>query len=282
MVNARVWSEEVTKDLENPETQIWIERLRECELHTAQAISDGDGEIADIWWFLTTLCQSRLTMITVWELMNEGEYKEAWIALERVELSCKWLALNPFLDLKKFQVSSLARMVENWQSLFPYKVFISPEFVIAKEECSVCGQTMGPWSSCYHKAGHVYGGHFCSRTIKEVELAQIALVTDPVQKYSVVIPESEDGSDPMDYRQVEWVRDRCNGPFSRWCTDRGKRRHPHSAFEQKPNDLCPCGSEKNYGSCCLTRGGVDMPHLDVVFEHSVDPKLLGVFLAGPK
>lgn len=271
-------SDEIREGLLEQELDVWLVRQECAEDIRRRAARECDEGNANKAWFLSTLCTSRLDMIRSWEMMHAEKFQDAWIELEKVELVCRWLTINAFYPLEQFAVPDLARMVTNWQGLFPYKLFISPEFLISREECSICGLSMGPWSSCPHTTGRVYNGEFCSRIVKEARFGHIALVSDPVQKYSVVIPRTEDGLDPMDYRQVQWVRDRCDGPFCKWSARRGQMMHPHSSFTYDPSDLCPCGSEKSYETCCLSHDGVLMPHLDVVFEHKVDPTLLGIHL----
>lgn len=273
-------SDEIQAGLLDDDVDSWVARLKHADDLRLEAGQSSGEDIANKAWFLVTVCTSRLDMIRVWKMLLEANFQEAWIELEKIELACRRLKINSFYPLDEFQIDELASMVSNWQSLFPYKIFLSPEFIISHEECSICGQSMGPWSSCPHTTGRVYNGEFCSRIVKEASFGHIALVTDPVQKYSVLIPRTEDGSDPMDYRQVEWVRDRCNGPFCKFSIQRGRMLHPHSSFSNSASDLCPCGSEKSYESCCLPKDGVSMPHLDVSFGHAVDPALLGVHLSG--
>ncbi len=277
-MNLVTLSDEIREGLFDQGLDIWLTR-RECaENIRKEAASEFREDVANKAWFLESVCTSRFDMIRIWEMLRDEKFRDAWIELEKVELACHWLTVNAFYPLEIFEVPDLARMVANWQSLYPYKVFISPEFLISREECSICGQSMGPWSSCPHTTGRVYNGEFCSRIVKEASIGQLALVSDPVRKYSVVIPKTEDDSDPMDYRQVEWVRDRCDGPFCKWSAKRGQMMHPHSSFICDPKELCPCGSERSYEACCLVRDGVLMPHIDVTFEHRVDPALLGIHL----
>src|SRR4051812_6647847 len=87
---------------------------------------------------------------------------------------------------EEFRLSSIKKWSEQWQSLFPYKVFLSPEMVF-RAECSICGCTIQPRRPCGHIVGEIYKGEPCLRVIKSIDqVLGIALVTNPVQKYSVV------------------------------------------------------------------------------------------------
>ena len=203
-------------------------------------------------------------------------YKPPWQNLVRFRQ-------NPFLCIEDFRVTELATMVSRWQSLYPYKVFASPEFIILRESCSICGEAGGPWSSCNHRVGTVYGGRLCFRTVQDMRFCGIALVLDPVQKYSVIIPSAQDGSDPMDYRMVEWVCDRIKNPFAVWQRHETSKIYPHDAFvDFHETDGCPCSSGMAYRMCCRLRSGVMMPHTLIEFTEAIAKDLQSTMLVRAK
>lgn len=220
----------VRDNLECASPDFWHGLSRRCDRELKRAIASGHCSRADRLWFLASVCSVRLGFIECHELMTIMEFKKAWDRFEQIELACRWLAQNAILDIDEFKISESAAMVREWQGLFPYRVFASPEFVINHEECSICGERVGPWSVCDHKVGKVYCGKFCSRIIRDLELKSVALVREPVQKYSVLIPTQEDGTDPMDYRKVAWVHERTSGPFSLWWSFDTTKVYPHTAF----------------------------------------------------
>lgn len=241
----------------------------------------GDEEQANVLWFLHEVSSARGTMVDAFQLMKDGKYKDAWLSLEHVELNIHWLKKNPFRPLPEFLCDELEEQVRQWQQVFPYKVFGSPEFKIKREECSICGKSHNPWSGCTHEIGKVYGGRFCCRVIKDMEFISIALVLEPVQKYSVIVPTGENGEDLSDYSLVKSIVDRVNGPFSRWRAEWSSLRHPHELFQDRPKDgECPCGSGRTYAACCHSEEGVLRPHLQIYFDEPVPPDLLDVTYLG--
>lgn len=249
----------------------WIDLLSEIAEIKKGFQASGPSEAANQSWFLESVVQSRLEFLTCIKLVNEEKYGAAWPKLETVEIILGSLLRNPILDTTLYEIEKLMRQVRQCQSLYPYKVFFSPEFLIKIEECSICGKSMDPWSSCNHLIGKVYNGESCHRIIKEADILGISLVNDPVQKYSVAIIMNPDGSDPTDYTLVKSVLGRLRNPFDLWRAVETVRRHPHKYFPNvNEKDDCPCRSGKYFGKCCGPEDGVLKPHYQIYFD--VEPE----------
>ena len=200
--------------------------------------------------------------------MGRTEFYEAWCSLEQSELACGWLNRNPLVPELMPDVRRTLTLVRTWQALYPYKLFISPEFVIRSEECSICHQPTGPWSRCDHRPGSVYCGRLCTRLVKGMSLRGVSIVLEPVQKYSVLRIQQGDGSDQFDYRAVKWVRERVRSAFDEIAMRKTERFRPHDQVKlQSETDLCPCDSGRTYRSCCASLPGIRTPHMDVWFAN---------------
>ncbi len=221
-------------------------------------------------WFLASFSDAKRKFLTAYKAALRGEFYESWRILEGVEIELKGLATNAFFDLDTFGIPNFRILVENWQNLYPYRVFFSPEFKILREECSICGTELSPWSGCGHRIGRVYGGEFCHGIVREATVPSISLVLHPVQKYSVAFPS---GSDPFDYTAVAHVAKSLPTPFTEFSAHRGDARHPHAKFANvAPSDLCPCTSGRSYKACCLNETGVLQPHLYITVAGSDAPQ----------
>ena len=195
-------------------------------------------------------------------MMKSVSFREAWVALEQVEIAISTVLRNQILP-DEFGISELAQMVSYWQSLFPYTLFLSPEILVREQECSICGVKVSPMRSCEHKPGMVYEGVLCSRLLKKLQLLTVSIVRDPVQKYSVLIPED----DPHDYAEIKFVMERLRGPFSRWRLTQTKILYNHNLFKDwAPEGNCPCRSGFTYATCCALEAGVLLPHSRVEIE----------------
>lgn len=246
----------------SPNPEYWAAAARSAADEVAVARDAEDPDTANAFWFLGSVASARALMCQVFLRLKEGDYKEAWMQLEQVELTVAALKRNSFLP-DEFEIELLGRMVERWQSLYPYTVFASPEIIVKRETCSICEQDVDPFAPCGHERGKVYAGRLCSRLIHEAEVVSVSLVRDPVQKYSVLIPDP----DPNDYTRVRYVAERVSGPFSRWNIEQTVAYHDHELFAGWPVEGdCPCRSGRTYRSCCRTKPGVLMPHFMIGFD----------------
>lgn len=125
-----------------------------------------------------------------------------------------------------------------------------------------------PVTPCGHTPGKVYAGECCYRTIKNAQILEVSLVTNPVQKYSVAFIEGSD----HDYALVRYVLDHLNGPFHPWEGEWTYKRHGHEHFSHCiPSDDCPCGSGLRYEECCLPADGVRIRHFAMAAAGPVTP-----------
>jgi hypothetical protein len=234
----------------------------------------GDDLSANEAWHLESVAQVRGNMCRLFEKMRAGDYRGAWPELEQVEILLDVMLFNAILP-DEFAVGELREMVGRWQALYPYQVFASPEMVVRREECSICGEVTSPMRSCKHQPRRVYAGEVCARKITKADIVGLSLVRDPVQKYSVMIPDP----DPHDYARVRFLAERVQGPFSRWTMHTVSKLHPHDLFVGwAKSGPCPCDSGDRYADCCLTRPGVALPHDQVSFNEGMTPGLPGMIV----
>lgn len=235
----------------------------------------GQDDYANQAWFLSKVSEVREQYIEAWNKIGKKDFYDAWCILEQVEIGCSRILNNPFYPPEKFEIDTLAKLVNSWQSIYPYRVFFSPEFVIKKKKCSICEQHVSPWSICGHDPKKVYAGKECFRIIEDCEFLSISVVDKPVQKYSVGFLSGEDGKqiDQYNYSAVTFVYDRLVAPFDGWKAEWTHAYHPHELFEDVLlNDKCPCESGRQYSDCCRSKLGVLRPHLEVIFEKDPLPK----------
>ena len=247
----------------------WEAMAREGQELIRRSREDGDADAANRAWHVTMVASTRAASCRLFLQLRDGDFLGAWRALEQVEKMCEALRVNAILD-DTFAIGALARTVADWQELYPYTVFASPEMIIKRQECTICDAPVSPMRPCGHLAGRVYAGEMSSRRITDFEAVSIALVRDPVQKYSVLIPDP----DPHDYAVVRFVLDRLAGPFSPWRLVKTTIMHDHALFESWARDGdCPCHSGMTYADCCALRLGVVMPHNHIRFAEPPPPHL---------
>jgi hypothetical protein len=84
----------------------------------------------------------------------------------------------------------IKRLYDLERLLFPQPVFLSSGFVVRESECSICGAEYG---ECNHIKGLPYMGKLCARIVKEADLQEVSVVSDPADKRCRVLHYTDDG-----------------------------------------------------------------------------------------
>lgn len=247
-----------------------------------QAVGRGDQETAKLIWCYAQILTVQNNYLSAFHKIKEVRYYDAWCLLERVEIELASLTRHfqsaPMTD--EYKIRFIEKHAKNFQSLFPYSLFLSPAFLHLEKVCSTCGKPISIRNPCGHKVGEIYDGEMCHRIITKSDVLETSLVTTPVQKYSVpfmVDPETGQQRDHYDYTLVKYVRDGLRDPFDSWDLLWTKKRHPHSHFKHVGrNEACPCESGKKYKECCLRQPGVLRPHAQILFSVPPPDSLLKI------
>lgn len=274
----------ITANLRNPDRSFWQKLEVDTQLLLQSFIEQSDESDANRAWFASTVINAYRSFCDAFGHMRSGKFYDAWCLLERIEIALDNLERNSQLAGSDFKLEYLKQRVEAYQALFPYKLFFSPEMIIRRHECSICHADVTPWSDCTHEPGRVYMGQCCYRIAHDVEFLSISLVTNPVQKYSVirsVADEKGNEYDPHNYSPVAFVVSRLTSPFDGWSAQWTQAYHPHALFPGVTDgDPCPCGSGLTYSNCCRKRPGVIRPHLHVEFDNPPPDDLPNIELSG--
>ena len=236
-----------------------------------KAVNNEDQQAAKQAWCLEQVGNIHNTFCMAFTEIKNEKYLNAWHLFERCEIDLHFLTRhfqNSFLD---FNLDFIDEYVAKWQSLFPYKYFFSPGYIKKNKKCSICGKKISFRNHCGHEPGEVYNGRMCSRIVEDAEVLEVSLVTNPTQKYSVILfsdHETGEVKDNYDYRIIAYVINYLESPFHGWEYRETKKVHPHSNFKHISKDEdCPCGSKEKYEACCLKKSGVELPHYQFIFEH---------------
>lgn len=261
---------QLSSNLNSSDPSFWS-NLSDAIGKELKAYQARDDELyANICWFLKSVCEIRGRFVRSISAIKDGDFFDAWCELELVEIGLISVWRNPFLDVDEFEVPDLLELTQAWQKTYPYKLFISPEYLHKAVQCGICSANVTPWDRCEHEPGVVYCGVYCQHVVTDFEIVGISIVPDPVQKYSVIhTRKDENGQDVdiFDYDTVRFVADRVASPFDRIQINWTKAFHPHELFSDRKKDgPCPCESGRMYADCCLPLQGVLRPHMQVLYE----------------
>lgn len=112
------------------------------------------------------------------------------------DFELSWSKLQDCLDIiywvKKFtksdnllDIGEIYSLLNCYESLYPYNVFISSEIIVKKSHCSICKKRESDLI-CPHIKGNLYWGELAINVIDDLEFKGFALVTNPLDKRCVV------------------------------------------------------------------------------------------------
>ncbi|AXX59650.1 zinc chelation protein SecC [Vibrio vulnificus] len=249
------------EDIENPEYQAYLSALKASKDEVAKL--PGNEDNVNAHWREIEALELNADFIRVFALLKAKEYRSAWDLLERCEIACKFLIKNSSSDFQqRKRVSFIEEMIEKYQSLFPYCVFVSPGFKVGYYTCGICGHKVRPRSRCEHQKGIVYNGKLCLHEGHDLEPIEISIVNKPVQKYSVMHNDST-----LDFSVLEYLVSSLHNVFEPWDYEKKTMSFPREKFSMfSSNDLCPCKSGSIFSSCCEHKSEIEIPHIDFYFS----------------
>jgi SEC-C motif len=265
---------EVREILSSPHLETNYETvLADARAHKANAVAAGDEAEAKRIWCLEHAAESQQLYHKAFSRITSGQFFEGWCTLEQVELALNRLRLHGAEDWATFRLDFIDEKTVSIQSLYPYKLFLSPEIIEQEKKCNICDCVISIRNPCGHRVGEIYKGEYCCRIVTKSEFVGISFVESPVQKYSVpfdVDPITGESRDHYNYSVVRYLADRWPSPYHDWQATWTKALHPKERFGPLGrNDKCPCGSGLKYKACCLRRDGIIRPHVEFEFRYSL-------------
>lgn len=244
------------------------------------AVADGDQHLAKAVWCLETIAAIQRGYLRVFARLKKSRFYLAWCELEIIELTLRALDQHFRPVDGSYGLAFIRATTARWQSLYPYAVFASPEIWKREVRCGLCDAVISLRKGCEHRVGEIYDGKRCFRKVTRADLLGIAVVHNPVQKYSVLFtadPAAGGGKpDKAAYPLLQYVIKGLSSPWDEWGIERTTVRHPHARYgEVGPDEACPCvESRGSYAKCCLPQAGVLRPHVVVRFSVPPPPKFL--------
>lgn len=233
------------------------------------ALLSESEQIANFGWFISEAANAWTRYLGAFGQIQAGNYYEGWCDLERLEISLQDLSRNKIGNWEGLKLGFLVNQVKALQVLYPYRIFLSPEFIVGYRTCTICGAKDDPWEGCTHEVGRLYSGKICHRTVHELKLVSVSLVDRPLQKYSVAFLGGRDGEtvDQYDYSPIRFVIERLRSPLDGFSVRMTWAYHPHRLFGHIIEaDPCPCESGATYRDCCAAKPGVLRRHIEIDFE----------------
>ena len=207
-----------------------------------------DERLANSCCVMRQYCILFIRIGMYFQLLDNREYQTSWDKLQDCLDSLRFV--NRFV-LNKYDLDEIGSLLVNFESLYPYKLFFSSEYLVSKSHCSICGKSMQSLS-CSHRKGEIYWGEVARECVDSVkELQAVSLVEHPDDKRCVAFIADDNRSDEEKYslltRYLKLNIDKMCTYDKELMTLKNKR---YKGIGR--NDLCPCGSGRKYKKCCET------------------------------
>jgi len=210
------------------------------------AVEQDNQVIAKDLWCLETVYEVLKKYLTAFEKMKVHDFFEAWCSLDEADIELSFLRKHLDYETEFKNVVFIEQAISNFQKLYPYEYFMSRESVIKKERCSVCEEIVSLRSSCTHEVGEIYNGEMCNRIVEDFEFLGMAIVKNPFDKFSVIMPVEVE----YNYLMLEHLIKGLSNPFDEWQVTTEERIDENYKGLGR-NDKCICGSGEKYKKCCL-------------------------------
>lgn len=189
-------------------------------------------------------------LASYFKLLQEHHYKSSWSVLQDCVDDLKFVGKYLELDSRK-EIPDIYDLLECYEKLYPYKVFISSEYIISKSHCSICGKSMQSLS-CPHIKGNLYWGEIAVEHIDEIQEFQAAcLVSHPEDKRCIIELSDDKRTESEQFIKLEQFIE-LKLPFLQQFTITSKieTRQRNDIIRVGRNERCSCGSGKKFKKCC--------------------------------
>ena len=120
----------------------------------SDAVARNDQQIAKSSWCLEQILEIQGKYLTAFSQLKSEKYYDGWCTLERIEIELDSLQRHFETDDKDlYKLCFIQKHGKQLQSLFPYKLFISPAYLHLEKKCTICGQPI----LIRHPCGHILG-----------------------------------------------------------------------------------------------------------------------------
>ncbi len=218
--------------------------LETLEVLKKNAVKDNEEKKAKYIWCLEKIYLIKTTFEKAFLDLQKNEFKEAWYKFDKCDIELGFLKKHFNFKKNECNLLFIENEIPKYQKLFPYTVFFSRESIESDFTCSICGAKVGIKSRCEHKIGEIYNGKMCCRKAEKIEFLAMALVNNPVDKYTVAVTGREN------YCLLETLIEYVKDPYEDWSYDIIPLKE--SKYQNTGrNEKCPCHSNKKYKNCCI-------------------------------
>lgn len=149
-----------------------------------KALTSGDEELANAQVVFNRYFLLFCNLAKYHSFLLEGSYRQSWDILQDCLDYARFVGRFTPID-RRLDVPDIVGLLEDYEHLYPYTHFLSPEFVITESHCSICGESMQSLS-CSHRRGQLYCGEVAKMVVDKMRLQAISVVENPRNKRCII------------------------------------------------------------------------------------------------
>jgi hypothetical protein len=123
LISVKELAKTIATNSRKPHKSFWRDISRTAGALKAAPI---EPEEKNCLWSIQAFADATVFYLDAYRLMARGKFYDGWSTLEHAELGLARLVENLFIEELAPFVQSRAELVALWQSLFPYRHFVSP------------------------------------------------------------------------------------------------------------------------------------------------------------
>lgn len=240
------------QDFDNPfeeyyQAEVFFDKIKQSSLDNKNEKLANSTFVAKRYFHLFG------SLASYFALLQKGNYRQSWDRLQDCldEIYC----VGQFVDINhRFELPFLKKLLKQYEKMYPYEIFVSPEFAVTKSECSICGKPMNSLL-CPHIRGYLYWGEMaCENVLKIKEINSMALVSNPLDKRCIIELSDDDRAESEKFVILDKFCNEKVYVFQLFQIKHNKLlKRDESVKKQNANELCLCGSGKKFKKCCKSK-----------------------------
>lgn len=149
-----------------------------------RALASGDEDLANAQLVFKRYFLLFCNLSKYHGLLLKDSFRQSWNALQDCLDAARFVGRFTPID-HRLDVPDVVGLLEDYERLYPYVYFLSPEFVISESHCSICGESMQSLS-CPHRRGQIYRGEISVEIVDKMRLQAVSVVENPENKRCVI------------------------------------------------------------------------------------------------
>lgn len=215
-----------------------------------EAKQQGDEYLANSQYIARQYFLLFCKMSDYFSMLQCKNYRKSWDSLQDcLDISIMIGKYSPVEE--RFEVPEIVQLFCSYESLYPYTVFASGEFLVSKSHCSICGKSM-LGLECPHLKGKLYWGEVAIEVIEDIKKVQaVCTVKNPDNKRCALLPWNDSRTEQEIFAKLDGFLE-LQLPYMQnfSATTRIEFQMRDDIIIVGRNQLCSCGSGLKFKKCC--------------------------------